>query len=140
MRRNPQTIWCAILVAACLLAPNARAAGNRVCDPRHPTVDFPLLADLPPAVRMALAKRDPMAEKGEKFNATDVISLNDPTPRRRFVRAGQWGNFVLVWYEAGGIALFHRVALFRLDDAGAAKELSDQNDSGQDACALMNSP
>ena len=59
-----------------------------------------------------------IANPGERFPATDVISIWDESvPRRRLLFAGiSWGkSFVL--YERGGIGLSHILALFQLDAA-----------------------
>ena|SRR6185437_15871657 len=132
----------AALFCFCLPAAGADAApvsfADRLaaCAFRHPVTTIKRLADLPPAIRAALAERGAMAEAGGNFNATDVISLKDPVPRTRFMRAGQWQKLVYVWYEAGGIALFHRLAVYRLKDDGSAQPITDLMDDGHDPCAL----
>jgi hypothetical protein len=54
-----------------------------------------------------------IADKGQPFNATDVIS--DPSlPGARFVTAGISSNYVLVAIERGGIAHYAEASLFSL--------------------------
>jgi hypothetical protein len=148
MNRYPHFVLSMILAGACLPAFNGQAAPAsfadrlQACTFRHAFADIPRLADLPPAVRLAVwAHGGPMAEKGEAFNATDVITLDSSTkrptqPHTRFLRAGQWQDLVFVWYEAGGIALFHRLAIYRLDGDNGARLVGDLYDGGHDICAL----
>jgi hypothetical protein len=54
-----------------------------------------------------------MADPGEKFEATDVIS--DPTlPRRRLIFAGVAGDRAFVHYELGGMGKSFVIEFFRL--------------------------
>jgi hypothetical protein len=143
---RPRT-GAAVLAAICLLAPDARAAGTtfadqiQACAFHHPLTEIARLADLPAAVHAALARQGGMADKGEPFNASDVFAM-DPggktpgLPHTRFLRAGQWQDLVYVWYEAGGIALFHRLALYRLHADGTAEQLSDEMSGSRDPCTL----
>jgi hypothetical protein len=96
--------------------------------------------DLPLRVREALAalfqsETVVMADPGEEFQATDVITkLN--LPFRRLVLAGCSPEHCLVEYERGGIAHTYEIALFAVSEKqatllwggwtkGAASDLSD---------------
>jgi hypothetical protein len=60
-----------------------------------------------------------MADPGERFEATDVIT--DPNlPRRRLIFAGVSQDRAFVHYEEGGIAQSYIVELFRLEPSGTA--------------------
>jgi hypothetical protein len=139
------SICCVALFAFYLPPAQARAADDALaaCAQSHPLTAIARLADLPAPVRDALAKQGAMADKNAPFNATDVIVLDPshktPTlPGRRFVRAGQWRDLVFVWYEQGGIALFHRAAAFRLKPDGTAETVTFAG--GRDPCALQAAP
>ena len=83
-------------------------------------VDYTILSkvsDLPAGIKKLYAvsgtSRVAMADPGQQFEATDVIT--DPElPTRRLIFAGVAGDRVFVHYERGGIGLSHLVALFRL--------------------------
>jgi hypothetical protein len=61
-----------------------------------------------------------MANPGESFEATDVIS--DPSlPRMRLIFAGVWNDQAVVHYEQGGRGHVFIVALFKLDSANKAQ-------------------
>jgi len=79
-----------------------------------PLVAVHSLAELPPEVRGILgARRDGLegiADRGGKFNATDVI--NPKLPMRRFSLAGVAQNCALVAVERGGRGYSVEVLLF----------------------------
>jgi hypothetical protein len=75
------------------------------------------VADLPAGVRTLYtvrgASRAAIADPGQKFEATDLIT--DPhLPRRRLIFAGVAGDRVFIHYEQGGFGHSYLVALFRL--------------------------
>ena len=57
-----------------------------------------------------------MANPGERFNSSDVFIPN--LPRRRLIFAALATDRYLLYYEKGGIALFHLVEAFRLRSGG----------------------
>jgi hypothetical protein len=74
--------------------------------------------DLPPAVVALCAEDGKIADPGQKWNATCVIT--DPTlPGKRLIWAAVVGDYYVVHYERGGIAhTFHvLVAKLTKDDA-----------------------
>ena len=80
------------------------------CAFRHRVETIDSLRALPEWLKRYVHKQfDPIADRGEFFNSTDVIMRDGPG--RRFVRAGHAGNFWFVWYEQGGIAYFKTVLL-----------------------------
>ena len=61
----------------------------------------------------------PMADPGERFEATDVI-LDRTLPRRRLVFGGFAQNHAFIHYEQGGIAQTYVTEFFRLESGDAA--------------------
>lgn len=81
------------------------------------------VAELPAGIRELYTvkggSRIAMADPGERFEATDVIT--DPNlPRRRLIFAGVTQDRAFVHYEEGGIAHSYIVELFRLEQSGTA--------------------
>lgn len=74
-----------------------------------------------------------MADRGAFFNAGDVVSK--PAPFNRFIRGGASGGYWFVWYEHGGIAYWHQIAIFRLDAPDAPLTVVDQRVTDRDLCA-----
>lgn len=77
------------------------------------------LANVDPAIRAYLTDRIPeiMADVGEPFRATDVIT--DDRPSRRFVVAGHAPDSPAWWvicYEHGGIGYHYHIALMMLSN------------------------
>ncbi len=67
--------------------------------------------DLPPAV-LALCG-DKLAEPGQNWNATDVIT--DPNlPAKRLIWAAIGGDYYVVHYERGGIAHTYQILVAKL--------------------------
>jgi hypothetical protein len=90
------------------------------------TADYRIVrkvADLPVGIRkLYTAKggsRVAMADPGERFEATDVITDPD-LPRRRLIFAGVAQNRAFIHYEEGGIGHSYIVELFRLESADLA--------------------
>jgi len=70
--------------------------------------------DLPPAiVALCTGDNDRLADPGQKWNATDVIT--DPTlPGKRLIWAAVGGEYYVVHYEHGGIAHSFHILIARL--------------------------
>ena len=81
-------------------------------------------SDLPSAI-LALCDGggdDKLAEAGQKWNATDVIS--DPTlPGKRFIWGAIGGEYFVVHYERGGIAHTFHILVAKLTNDGAKPKL-----------------
>jgi hypothetical protein len=84
---------------------------------------LPRVADLPGGIqrlyRVNGGTRIAMADPGEKFEATDVITDPD-VPGRRLILAGIGHDRAFVHYEEGGIAHYYVIELFRLETSGDA--------------------
>jgi hypothetical protein len=75
-------------------------------------------SDLPPAILALCGGDGKLAEPGEKWNATDVIT--DPTlPGKRLIWAAVGGDYYVVHYERGGIAHSFHILVARLAKADA---------------------
>jgi hypothetical protein len=69
--------------------------------------------DLPPAIVALCGGDGKLAEPGQNWNATDVIT--DPTlPGKRLIWAAVGGDYYVVHYERGGIAHTFHVLVARL--------------------------
>src|SRR5438132_8162647 len=70
--------------------------------------------DLPPAIVVLCTGDDGrLADPGQKWNATDVIT--DPTlPGKRLIWAAVGGEYYVVHYERGGIAHSFHILIARL--------------------------
>jgi hypothetical protein len=66
--------------------------------------------------------RSCMANPGERFNATDVIG-DLRIPGRRLLFAGVLGDKYFVYYEQGGIALFHQISFFTVSGTDSVTTL-----------------
>jgi len=73
------------------------------------------VADLPIGMRSLY----PMADPGERFEATDVI-MDSTLPRRRLVFGGVAQNHAFIHYEQGGIAHVYVTEFFRLESGDTA--------------------
>jgi hypothetical protein len=91
--------------------------------------DFEIIkgvAALPEPIRKlyteAGGSRFVLADPGQKFEATDVIS--DPSlPRKRLIFAGVTGEHCFVHYEQGGFGHSFRLALFELNSPSTVTPL-----------------
>jgi hypothetical protein len=90
------------------------------------TADYRIVekvADLPAGIRKLYTvkggSRVAIADPGEPFEATDVITDPD-LPRRRLIFAGVAQDRAFIHYEEGGIAHFYIVELFRLESPDVA--------------------
>jgi hypothetical protein len=96
-------------------------------------------AALPAAVRNVIERRtkEPMANPGGRYQATDVIS--EALPTRRFVVAGGSSpsqKFWVVCYEHGGFAHHHHVALLARTATGIAVQKAGQWQPGAQPVTL----
>jgi len=90
------------------------------------TADYRIVqkvADLPAGIRKLYTveggSRVAIADPGERFEATDVITDPD-LPRRRLIFAGVAQDHAFIHYEEGGIAHSYIVELFRLESPDLA--------------------
>ena len=103
-----------LLATALAPAPAAAKGPARLCP--HLVRDYARKADLPAGARAVLPV---MAERGARFNVTDVVGPNDRNlPFTRFIAARQSGCTLSVRYEYGGIA--HGLATALLEQRGRA--------------------
>ena len=116
-----------IIICACVIVSFSSAWASNQNEVRPPAdwlqVDYKPLKSLdaiPAAILKALLLKMPydprLADRGERFNATDVIDAK--LPRRRFMFGGTSSRFILVYYEHGGRALHYHLAVF---DVGGKK-------------------
>jgi hypothetical protein len=95
------------LVVAVLIASFAARAGEPLVRWQgHAYREVLSLSALPVSIRQALRADAPgldgIADRGQRFNAADVVVGS--APRRRLITAGHDGNLWLVVLETGGIA------------------------------------
>ena len=111
-------------------AGDARAANpDFTCVLGHRSATYDSLKALPPDFRKTVAdKIGVMADRGEFFNATDVIMR--PGPGRRLIRAGASGGYRYIWYEQGGIAYRKQIVIFATDPNGRVHVLADETARG----------
>lgn len=104
------------LLAALALTPTAALAmgPSQLCP--HLVRSYARKADLPAGARAVLF---PMAERGGRFNATDVIGPDQRgLPFSRFIAARQSGCVLSIRYEYGGIAHGFAAAMLELRERG----------------------
>jgi hypothetical protein len=108
-----KAVLVSLLVAAALAPlPAAAKVPAQLCP--HLIRAFARKADLPPGARAVLF---PMAERGGRFLATDVIGPDERNlPAARFISARQAGCTLSIRYEFGGIA--HGFATALLEQRG----------------------
>lgn len=79
-------------------------------------------SDLPPAIVALCAEDSRLAEPGQKWNATDVIT--DPTlPGKRLIWAAVGGAYYVVHYERGGIAHSFHILVAKLTKSNTKPKL-----------------
>ena len=122
-------------ITACASAKDAAPPNpNLTCRLHQPAAYVDSLKQVPAAILAELFKTSgAMADRGEPFNATDVVER--PAPFARFIRGGGAGGYWFVWYEHGGIAYWHQIAIFALDPNGRAHVIANQTATQQDLCA-----
>ncbi len=126
----------AIVVLTCAGCSTADATSTPAnpdftCTFSHPSRSVNSLKKLPAVVRSYVHdKVAPIADRGQFFNAGDVVSR--PAPFNRFIRGGTLGNAYFLWYEHGGFAYWRQIVL--LDRKGVV--IAEAHGSGQDGmCA-----
>lgn len=107
-----KSILAPLLLLSVALAPAAAQGPGRICP--HLVRAYARKADLPAGARALLP---PMAERGGRFNPTDVVGPDERNlPFARFISARQAGCTLSVRYEYGGIA--HGFATALLEQRG----------------------
>jgi hypothetical protein len=101
----------ALALAGSLALASGAAADDPACNDSV-TVVFKRKADLPQPVLTLIAKVEPMADVGEPFEKTDVVS-HPPLPVLRFISAQQRGCDLAINYERGGRGYSRDVLLLR---------------------------
>ena len=120
-----------LLTASAAAASEEPSSPNFTCKLAHAATMYDSLKQLPPLLASALREKiGPMADRGEFFNATDVIIK--PGPGRRFIRAGHVRDTWFVWYEQGGIAYFHAIVMFGSDGRGGLEVIREYQGSWND--------
>ena len=95
------------------------------CKFRHASKSVASLAKMPGPIRAFVsAKIGPMADRGQFFNATDVVER--PAPFDRFIRGGTIGQHWFLWYEHGGIAYLEEDRAVRLGSFGVRSHVIAQ--------------
>ena len=103
-----------LLLALSLTPLRAEARGGRICLPFTRT--YAHLRDLPEGAAAALGF--PIAERGARWNATDVVGPGPRLPFARFISAQGGGCTLTIHYERGGIAHIYLDALLSRDEHG----------------------
>jgi len=106
------------------------------CTFTHPSKSVDSLKKLPGPIQKALHDRvGEMADRGEFFNAGDVVQR--PAPFDRFIRGGEIGEKWFVWYEHGGIAYWKQIVIFGSDPSGAPHVIGEAHGTGQDGLCVQ---
>jgi hypothetical protein len=110
MRKLPR-----LLILAAAIAPlPAQARGGHLCLPF--TRNYAFLRELPEGAAAALGF--PIAERGARWNATDVVRPGPMLPFARFISAQGGGCSLTVRYEHGGIDHSEQTATLVRDEHG----------------------
>jgi hypothetical protein len=123
--------------AACAANPADATLQNAfTCHLANSSKSVASLEKMPAPIRAYIAEHiGPMADRGQFFNATDVIMT--PGPANRFIRGGEIGERWFLWYEHGGIAYFRNVVLFGSDPSGTPRVIAEEQGLWTDnLCAL----
>jgi len=114
--------------------PTANPSPDPVCTFAHPTKTVDSLKRLPGPIRRALLKSaGAMADRGEFFNAGDVVMK--PAPFNRFIRGGEIGEKWFAWYEHGGFAYWTQIVIFGSDPSGTPHILANERSTDGNLCA-----
>ena len=137
-------VAAAVLAAMALASGAARAANPAdatleeafACHLAHSSKSVASLEKMPEPIRTYISQHiGPMADRGEPFNATDVVMT--PRPANRFIRGGEIGERWFLWYEHGGIAYYRNVILFGSDPSGTPHVIATEQGLWTDnLCAL----
>jgi hypothetical protein len=114
MRRLAWAVCASLLLAGAAHADTMPNDIDFICTIHHRTSQLNLLDKLPASLKSWIASTiGPMADHGQPFNSTDVVTKG--LPATRFLRAGQFGNYWFIMFERGGIAYSKHVVLLHLD-------------------------
>ncbi|HEX4302698.1 MAG TPA: hypothetical protein VHZ78_07890 [Rhizomicrobium sp.] len=114
----------ALGAASCASAKPPAADPNLRCTFTHPATSVHTLKALPVWLRGYIHDQiGPMADAGETFNATDVVSK--PAPFNRFIRGGKIGAYWYIWFEHGGFASWRQIDVVAPPNAGGRATLAD---------------
>jgi hypothetical protein len=106
----------AFALSGVLTSASDTLADNLPCD-TGPAIVLKRKADLPRPVLNLIEKDGPMADAGEPFQSTDIVS-NPALPRRRFISAYQHACDLAINYERGGRGLGRETILLRQTEGG----------------------
>ena len=113
-RRAASTACAALLLAGAARADTMPNDIDFICTLHHPTSQLNELAKLPGSLKSWIASTiGPMADRGQPFNSTDVVTKG--LPATRFLRAGQFGNYWFLMFERGGFGYSKHILLLHLD-------------------------
>jgi hypothetical protein len=135
----------AAALAAIALASGAAHAANPAdatlqaaftCHLANSSKSVASLEKMPAPIRAYISEHiGPMADRGQFFNSTDVVTT--PGPANRFIRGGEIGERWFLWYEHGGIAYYRNVVLFSSDPSGTPHVIAEKQGLWADnLCAL----
>jgi hypothetical protein len=104
------------------------------CKLRHRSTNIDSLRRYPPNIRAYLKKQfEPMADRGQFYNNTDVVTR--PAPFARFIRGGKAGAYWFLWYEHGGIAYWKKVEVFGVGHGGRVASVANAMVNSGNLCA-----
>ena len=116
--------------------PTEPANPDFTCSFSHRATSLDSLKKLPRAIQTALHDRvGEMADRGEFFNAGDVVTR--PAPFDRFIRGGEIGERWYVWHEHGGIGYWKQILLFGSDPSGAAHVIAEAHGTGSESLCVQ---
>jgi hypothetical protein len=115
-----RTPYVVVLLTVAMAACGPKRGASTVVWRDHTFHEVATLSDVPPAIRSQLGGRSGIADRGECFNATDVVS--SPCPTSRFLAAGQDQDAWLVALERGGRGYHVDVLLFSSPGAVADRK------------------
>lgn len=105
------------------------------CTFKHPAKTVLSLKKLPEPIQKKLREiSGRMADRGEFFNAGDVVTR--PAPFNRYIIGGEIGEKWFVFYEHGGFAYWKHVVLFGSDPSGTPRVLFNDRATDPDLCAM----
>jgi hypothetical protein len=105
-----------LALSGALTSASGTLADNLLCE-AGPAIVLKRKADLPRPVLNLIEKDGPMADVGEPFQSTDIVS-NPALPLRRFISAHQYACDLVINYERGGRGLARETILLRQTEGG----------------------
>jgi hypothetical protein len=113
MRRAASAVCVSLLLAGAARADTMPSDIDVICTLHHPTSQPNSLDKLPGSLKSWIKSAiGPMADRGQPFDSTDVVT---GLPGTRFLRAGRFGNYWFLMFEQGGITYSKRIVLLHLD-------------------------